>query len=462
MEMSYGYDSAISVPTLIGSLLSCLATSCVLVSYLFLAPQQPSFRHALVFALALTEFINSLNNTVSGIYVLEHRHGIAPGVACQLNGFIGQLSVQATDFSILTITLITFFTVIKNSYISSASRLWKIATCVLVWIVPLITSSIAASSDAIQPVGGNWCWIPKDRTVLRYALGHGWRFGIIVATICMYICMYFYIQHHFSSSNAFVDPISTSPPGRYLATIEADLVKPRPAVMRRATEPKDLKMIAELDKAVSQRLTEHVETTQRSISAIVPAHMDDTTATTSIDMTSPKVDADASVARNSVLTIDIPRHSLELSFLSHSAPPTSTILSRRLREKPSQTLTIDTSITPSSPPPRELFDSPTSIRTHMQQQSFNRHAQVGREVRRMLLLNAYPVAWVVLWLPGIANRLVEAAAGSSPRWLRIMQSTTQYVGLANALTYGFNEHMRSRARRDGNEGYGWSWRRGMV
>lgn len=54
MEMSYGYDSAISVPTLIGSLLSCLATSCVLLSYLFLAPQQPSFRHALVFALALT------------------------------------------------------------------------------------------------------------------------------------------------------------------------------------------------------------------------------------------------------------------------------------------------------------------------------------------------------------------------------------------------------------------------
>lgn len=270
--------------------------------------------------------------------------------------------------------------------------------------------------------------------------------------------MYFYIKHHFSSSNAFVDPISTSPPGRYLATIETDLAKPRPIVMRRATEPKDLQMIAELDKAVSQRLTEHVET----ISAIAPAHMDDTTATTSLDMTSPKVDADASVARNSMLTIDIPRHSLELSFLSHSAPPTNTILARRLREKPSQTLTIDTSITPSSPPPRELFDSPTSIRTHMQQQSFNRHARVGREVRRMLLLNAYPVAWVVLWLPGIANRLVEAAAGSSPRWLRIMQSTTQYVGLANALTYAFNEHMRSRARVDGNEGYGWSWRRGMV
>ena len=56
-------------------------------------------------------------------------------------------------------------------------------------------------------------------------------------------------------------------------------------------------------------------------------------------------------------------------------------------------------------------------------------------LRRMLLLNGYPVLYIVLWIPGIATRQVEAVHGSSPTWLLVMQSSTQYIGLANAVTY---------------------------
>ena len=62
-------------------------------------------------------------------------------------------------------------------------------------------------------------------------------------------------------------------------------------------------------------------------------------------------------------------------------------------------------------------------------------------VRKMLLMNGYPIAYIILWIPGIANRLAESVH-HSPRWLTAMQASTQYIGLINALTYGLSEQMR--------------------
>jgi hypothetical protein len=76
-----------------------------------------------------------------------------------------------------------------------------------------------------------------------------------------------------------------------------------------------------------------------------------------------------------------------------------------------------------------------------------RTKNVEREIKKMLLLNAYPMLYIILWTPGIINRLVEAA-GHKSRVLNIMQCTTQYVGLANAITYGFNEHLRKSVKKD--------------
>lgn len=65
----------------------------------------------------------------------------------------------------------------------------------------------------------------------------------------------------------------------------------------------------------------------------------------------------------------------------------------------------------------------------------------------MLLLNAYPILYVILWAPGLINRLVEAS-GHKSQTLTILQCSTQFIGLANALTYGFNEHLRKMVRGD--------------
>jgi hypothetical protein len=55
-------------------------------------------------------------------------------------------------------------------------------------------------------------------------------------------------------------------------------------------------------------------------------------------------------------------------------------------------------------------------------------------IQKLLLFNAYPIGYVLLWVPGIMNRFVELS-GHSSRILAIAQASTQFVGLANACEF---------------------------
>lgn len=71
--------------------------------------------------------------------------------------------------------------------------------------------------------------------------------------------------------------------------------------------------------------------------------------------------------------------------------------------------------------------------------------EIELEIKRMMLLNTYPIMYVVLWAPGLINRLMEASGNpNSKTTIAALQASTQFVGLANALTYGFNHHLRDR------------------
>ena len=67
-------------------------------------------------------------------------------------------------------------------------------------------------------------------------------------------------------------------------------------------------------------------------------------------------------------------------------------------------------------------------------------------VEKILLLNSYPLLYIILWIPGLSNRLVEASGHSSTA-LQVLQSTTQFVGLANAFTFGWNERVAEQLKR---------------
>lgn len=228
------YDDLVARFTLAGSMTSCIATSFVLLSYLIFRDQH-SFRHALILNLALagtpppndndgsqspalhisnltsclnkvseltscriTEFINTLNNSISGfIYVRTKK--LSPGPACTANGFIGQITVQAVDFTILAIVLVTLLTITRKTYLPDVSIRAKALICASTWIVPIITSVIAVSLNVMTPVSGNWCWITAKRPDLRYGLTHGWRIGIIFLTVLLYAYIWWFVHRHFKA-----------------------------------------------------------------------------------------------------------------------------------------------------------------------------------------------------------------------------------------------------------------------
>ncbi|PVH79570.1 hypothetical protein DL98DRAFT_630983 [Cadophora sp. DSE1049] len=186
-----------AIPTLVGSYLSMFAAGTVFICYLILPPQK-HYRHTLIMNLAGADFFNALNNSISGTYVMVHK-SIPKGSACTINGWIGQMTVQATDFTILFITIATVITLRKWNYKPRIDQTTKrIITC-CIWIVPMATSTTGLWMDAYRPVSGNWCWLSSKPTILRYALGHNWRLTIIFLTICLYTYLFIYIHRHFSS-----------------------------------------------------------------------------------------------------------------------------------------------------------------------------------------------------------------------------------------------------------------------
>jgi hypothetical protein len=111
-----------------------------------------------------------------------------------------------------------------------------------------------------------------------------------------------------------------------------------------------------------------------------------------------------------------------------------------------------------------LVDEPQQIRTeaargHVSGSATSNQPQAGAiksfpskslmppppNLSKMLLLNGYPIAYIILWIPGIANRLTESLNGASPQWLKALQASTQFIGLVNAVTYGLSEQMRQKA-----------------
>lgn len=66
-------------------------------------------------------------------------------------------------------------------------------------------------------------------------------------------------------------------------------------------------------------------------------------------------------------------------------------------------------------------------------------------IQRAMLLHAYPIFYIILWIPGLAMRVTQATGGTS-RVLEYMQSSTQFIGFANALTFGWNEKIGTQMK----------------
>lgn len=368
-------DTVIATVTLTGSLLSSIANAFVLVSFFIYRHQIRHMRHTLVLNLTVAEFINSLTNSVSGIIRLRYGQ-LHHGVGCTIQGFLGQLSVQAADFSIFSIALVTLLAVLRIGNILNASLRMMILVCVAVWIIPVITSTAATATDSMTVVGGNWCWISSSRPDLRLALTHGWRFSVIFSTVIIHICIWGYLKWQFSSNhtrqnrshNSARIPLVGIRPSRPRGMIVYHGIRYKETDSNHDRSSSRTSMHKGLDKAASTPMYEIKELELKIPEAAVhPAHSCDEGSNGELAMRT---------------------NASEFPMRSESRP-------------------------------------------------------IEREIRRMLLLNAYPIMYVILWIPGLVGRFMEATGHPpSVRTIAALQVSTQFIGCANALTYGFDRHLR--------------------
>ncbi|KAF2681979.1 hypothetical protein K458DRAFT_371274 [Lentithecium fluviatile CBS 122367] len=392
---------AVAIPTLIGSICSLIGVSLIFVCYIVF-PFKTHFRHILVLNLATADFINSLNNTISGIYYIA-KASIPTGPACTANGFIGQLSVQGTDFSILLIAIVTVVMLKSPRFLPDSSMRSKVLLSLAVWIVPITTSTIALASKAYGPVSGNWCWIEADRADLRYALTHGWRMCIIITTIGLYAYLFFYFRQVFT-----LEKHTTSVSMKENAeTRKARFRDPESC-------PVNPETLGELtgDYTVNELVGDFTMDSREDLP--------------------PTYEQVQEMESRDLLAAAWVHNYASYTFRRHR-------IARKSIARPSIE-SVDTSKTNLTAESGDITSKEPSRGTDFATMNRARN----KKIQRALIFNAYPIAYVLLWLPGLINRFVELSTGKSSFALQVLQSSTQFVGLANAITYGFNERVRRR------------------
>ncbi|KAF4586491.1 hypothetical protein EYR38_010767 [Pleurotus pulmonarius] len=384
-----GFRWGLASLTFTGSLLSAIGSGCILLCYLAL-PLKRHFRHVLILNLAVADFVNSVNNAASGGQIIMHRRDLAPGPGCVLNGMVGQITVQATDCAILAIALVTVYTITRTSSSRLIQGEWEwpliAAATAAIWALPLLTGLLALGNHWYAPVSGNWCWLTPNPVYLRYALTHGWRYLFMAVEIAAYAYLHVYLRRHF---RRLAVPIVSNPPSSSLEAGEQTRSIP-------------------LTPITFSEFKQDVHVSQSGGHEDADADGDDGEG-----------DGDFAGKRVTITITEDDRS---------GAPPTTATLSKA--SMPMAHIMAHHRTLPPASASAPGADAPNSRQ---------------RAIQRVLLLNAYPLLYIVLWIPGLAHRIVEAT-GHKSQVTQIMQASTQFVGLANALTYGWNERIAAQIR----------------
>ena len=253
-------------------------------------------------------------------------------------------------------------------------------------------------------MSGNWCWIDSNDRVLRYALGHAWRLAIILTIICLFAYLFIYVHHHFSSMRSIDE----------LSALEGDTDR----FENRAYKDDDLNGIHvynefEISEEPIDLCWTSAATKRGKIELFIPHPDDLALAQTSRESPPP--------SPFKVIKQTFHPHISGEHESSNSGPNRANeftpLLTRDplalVRRPPSSNIT--TTISHAIP----LRSTIKARETHIQ---------------KLLLFNAYPVAYIILWIPGILNRFIELT-GHKSRTVSILQASTQFVGLANACKH---------------------------
>ncbi|KAF9003616.1 hypothetical protein BDQ17DRAFT_1326000 [Cyathus striatus] len=91
---------------------------------------------------AVRDFINALNESISGLYIVITKKPLTSSPLCTANGFIVQVATQATDCAILAIAITTVFNITRYR-LQSPHAIWDRSKITLVtiaiWFLPVVT-----------------------------------------------------------------------------------------------------------------------------------------------------------------------------------------------------------------------------------------------------------------------------------------------------------------------------------
>lgn len=263
--------------------------------------------------------------------------------------------------------------------------------------------------SAYKPVSGNWCWISPTPLYLRYVLGHGWRLSIIFITLTLYVYLFSYIHRHFKS----LREISS------LNNENGDHgVERTPQWSQCSNREDENNIYIHNDFEVYEEHTDFdwdVETPTQEESYY--------------NFPDP---AEISQRKDSQEGLDSPPPSpfkvIKQEFhpnASSRSGSDSTVVKSQI----SPLLSRDPLALIRRPPPSHFTTTATATTPPL---AVIKSREI--HIQKLLLLNAYPIGYVLLISPGIMNRFVELSGGSS-RTLAIAQASTQFVGLANACEF---------------------------
>ena len=198
----------IALSSLVGSSASLVCTSVAILIFLLCLPvTERNLRSNLVVCLLTAEMLNALNNTISGAYSMQQ--DLRPSFWCTVNGFVGQVTVQATDLSVLCISVLTFWVLTQQqervAVLTKNPQLWF----AIVWLPSLLTACINIGLVGYAPSStshSTWCWIASQpnpqATIVRNALTHVPRLIIIVTILVLHVLIAARLCHGLRDSNS--------------------------------------------------------------------------------------------------------------------------------------------------------------------------------------------------------------------------------------------------------------------
>ena len=260
--------------------------------------------------------------------------------------------------------------------------------------------------DDYRPVSGNWCWLSDSNPALRYALGHAWRIVIIFVILCLYAYLSIYMHRHFAAARSVED---LSPDSVATSSIHnrnpstGDNAENQIYIYNEFEIYEDTYWHEDPPK---EENTDYLRTWQvedRSTKINISHKEEDITPPPSPIM------AIKQIFQPSHTELNIRSTATPSPDVEESLPFTTRDPLAMIRRPPPTNIT--TSISTSAP------------RVTVRAQEFR--------IQKLLLLNAYPFGYIILWIPGILYRFFELT-GHEYRALQIAQTSSQFVGLANA------------------------------